>query len=173
MTARLLAAAALSLLAAFPALGQDDPDRCYTSSDPRCSGANCANTFYNPTVSANWQRTRQAAEADAMRSVAGQYYFEYADPTGQMTNQAYRTYEANGLWSYQDQTCPVNDLGYLRCSQNQGAGQWAAYAQQDGTIFLMIHFSDLSRSNNCFSQTVRVSRGGFTDEYGSTWRRVR
>lgn len=175
MRARLLPALTLALIVALPgiALGYDEPDRCYTTTDPRGNDGASANTFYNPDATQNWQRTRQMADPQVMQQMAGLYYTEYPDPTGQMYNQTYRSYEANGLWQYQDQTCPVNNLGYLQCSKNQGAGLWAAYQQQDGTIFLMVHFSDLSRSNNCFSQTVRVDRQGFTDTYGGNWRRMR
>lgn len=169
MPSRFLAALALSCLAIVPAMAADDPSRCYTTSDPRCSGDYCGNTFYNPTVSLNWQRTQQAADPHVMQQIAGVYYGEQRDPTGQMINQIYRSYEANGLWQYRDQTCTIGSQ--IPCSQNQGAGQWAAYAQQDGSVFLMVHFSDLSRSNSCFSQTIRANGRGFVDEYGMGWQR--
>ena len=59
------------------------------------------------------------------------------------------------------------------CSQNQGAGLWAGYQLPDGSIFLMIHFSDLARSNTCFSQTLRPRNGGFFDIAGGmNWQRT-
>jgi len=117
------------------------------------------------------QRTVQAADPKAMRQMAGVYYGEFPSPDGVYREQAYRTYDAGGLWQYRDQTCTVGSS--LPCSQGEGAGQWAAYQQADGTIFVMIHFSDLNRSNTCVSQTVtRVDAQGYADEYGS-WRRVR
>ena len=158
-------------LAAGPAIAADEPDRCYMTVDPRGSGDYTGNTFYNPDVTQNWMNTRANADGRVMQAVAGVYYLQSTDPSGQMVNQAYRSYEANGLWQYQDQTCTINSP--VPCSQNQGAGLWAAYQQPDGAIFLMVHFSDLSRSNNCFSQTIRLGAGGFTDTYGGTWQRVR
>lgn len=172
MSARLLPALLVSLLAISPAIAMDEPDRCYTPSDPRCSGDFCGNTFYNPSVTQNWMQTRQNADAKVMQAVAGVYYGEFPSSDGTMYQQAYRSYEANGLWGYKDQTCPTDNLGYLTCSQNQGAGEWAAYSLNDGSVFLMIHFSDLSRSNSCFSQTIRLGNGGFSDTAGGNWRRV-
>lgn len=169
MSPRCLAAAlAFAVLLPSLAIAQDDPDRCYTTSDPRCSGDYCGNTFYNPDVSLNWQQTRASADARVMAQMAGVYYAETPNQQLQMINRAYRSYEANGLWQYQDQTCSSTG-----CSQNQGTGNWAAYQQGDGSVFLMIHFSDLSRSNNCFSQNVQRSRGGFTDALGQFWQQVR
>ncbi len=162
------ASLALACLAA-PALAQDEPDRCYTTTDPR--GDDPKNTFYNPSATQNWQQTRANADPRVMQSMAGVYFGQFNDPSGQMVEQVYRTYEAGGGWTYQDQTCTINSP--VPCSQNQGAGLWAAYQQQDGTIFLMVHFSDLACSNNCFSQTVQLQNGGFTDTLGGSWRRVR
>ena len=162
-----LAATLLLATAASGALAQDDPDRCYTTTDPRCAGIFCGNTFYNPSVTQNWMQTRQAADPQVMRQLSGVYYAETPNAQMQMINRAYRSYEANGLWQYQDQTCSSTG-----CSTNQGAGQWAGYSLPDGSIFLMIHFSDLSRSNNCFSQTVRLSPQGFTDALGANWQRT-
>jgi hypothetical protein len=165
-----LALAALSIFSTS-ALAYDEPDCCYTTSDPRCSGSYCGNTFYNPTVSANWQRTAQSADPQAMQQMAGVYYAEFSSSDGLYYDQMYRSYDAGGVWTYQDQTCTVGSN--MPCAQGQGAGQWAAYPQADGTIFVMIHFSDLNHSNNCVSQTVRrVDAQGYSDEYGS-WRRVR
>jgi len=73
-----------------------------------------------------------------MQAVAGVYYGEVSSSDGTMYEQVYRSYEANGLWQYRDQTCPTDNQGYLPCSQNQGAGQWAAYNLADGSIFLMM-----------------------------------
>jgi hypothetical protein len=163
---------ALFLCAFVTSVAANEPDRCYTTSDPRCNGDNCGNTFYNPTVSENWMQTRQNADPQVMGQMAGVYYGEFPSPDGTMYQQVYRSYEANGLWQYQDRTCPVNDLGYLQCSQNQGTGEWAGYTLQDGSIFLMIHFSDLARTDNCFSQTLRLGGQGFSDTGGGNWRRV-
>lgn len=169
---KILPALVLAVLAAAPALAADEPDRCYTTSDPRCSGDYCGNTFYNPSMTQNWLQTRRNADPKVMQAVAGVYYGQFPSPDGRMYEQVYRSYEAGGLWQYRDQTCPTNNLGYLTCSQNQGAGLWAAYGLNDGSIFLMIHFSDLSRSNTCFSQTIRLGNGGFSDAGSGAWQRV-
>lgn len=162
-----------AVLAGFstPVLAQgDDQYRCYSSSDTRCNPV-CANTFYNPDASLNWQRTLQAADSRVMQQMAGVYYGEQSAPQLGMIERVYRSYEANGLWQYQDQTC--GSTPGVPCSQNQGTGEWAAYPQADGSIFVMIHFSDLSRYNNCFSQIVRFTQAGFVDNSGTSWQRVR
>ena len=164
----LAAALCLALLAA-PAFAQDEPDRCYTTTDPR--GDDPRNTFYNPDATQNWMQTRTNADQRIMQQVAGVYYGQFPDSSGQMVEQVYRTYEPGGFWQYQDQTCTINSS--IPCSQNQGTGLWAGYQLPDGSIFLMIHFSDLSRSNNCFSQTIRLGNGGFADMGGGSWQRVR
>ncbi|HVY51346.1 MAG TPA: hypothetical protein VHA07_07255 [Devosia sp.] len=172
MLSRHLLAAAALLLATGGALAQDGEQyRCYSSSDPRCADSSCANTFYNPDASLNWQRTVQSADAGVMQQMAGVYYGEQTAPQLGMIERVYRSYEPNGLWQYQDETC--GSAPGVPCSQNQGAGQWAAYQQADGSIFVMIHFSDLSRYNNCFSQTLRLGQGGFVDDSGVSWSRVR
>jgi hypothetical protein len=170
-SAKCLVGALLLILAVGPAAAQDEPDRCYTTTDPRGGEDVARNTFYNPSATMNWQQTRAQADGRVMQAMAGVYFAQMNDPTGQMVNRAYRSYEANGLWQYQDQTCTIGSP--LPCSQNQGAGLWAGYQQPDGMIFLMVHFSDLSRSNNCFSQTVRADARGFTDTYGGSWQKVR
>jgi hypothetical protein len=164
----LAAAVCLALLVA-PAIAQDEPDRCYTTTDPR--GDDPKNTFYNPSATQNWQQTRANADSRVMQAMAGEYRGQFNDPTGQMVEYVRRIYDANGLWSYDDRTCTINSS--LPCSENHGEGQWAAYQQQDGTIFLMIHFSDLARYNNCFSQTLQLQNGGFTDTSGGNWQKVR
>jgi hypothetical protein len=172
MCLRELFAAALVLASAGAAFAQTNEQyRCYDSSDPRCSDASCANTFYNPSASLNWQRALQAADPNVMQQMAGVYYGEQTAPQLGMIERVYRSYEANGLWQYQDQTC--GSTPGVPCSQNQGTGQWAAFAQPDGTVFAMIHFSDLSRYNNCFSQTMRFGPGGFVNNSGVSWQRVR
>lgn len=172
MPFRLACIAAILAATITPALAQNDElYRCYTTSDPRCSGDFCGNTFYNPTVSANWQRTLQSADPAVMRQMSGIYYGEQTAPDLGMINRVYRSYEANGLWQYQDETC--GSVQGVPCSHNQGTGQWAAYQQADGSVFAMIHFSDLSRTNNCFSQTLRFSGGTMVDEYGMRWQRTR
>jgi len=73
MLSKLLSALFLCAFPVTPVLASE-PDRCYTTADPRCNGDNCGNTFYNPTVSENWMQTRQNADPQVMRQVAGVYY---------------------------------------------------------------------------------------------------
>jgi hypothetical protein len=167
----LLAAATIAACATIAVAQTDEQYRCYGSTDPRCSGDFCGNTYYNPTESLNWQRTLQSADQGAMAQLAGVYYGEQSAPQLGMVEQVYRSYEANGLWQYQDQTC--GSTPGVPCSQNQGSGQWAGYMQPDGSMFIMVHFSDFSRYNNCFSQTIQPAQGGFIDNSGISWRRVR
>lgn len=170
MTFRTTLAAALALVClAGPALAQDDPDRCYTTTDPR--GDEPKNTFYNPSATQNWMQTRANADGRVMQAMSGIYDGQFNDPSGQMVEYVRRNYEANGLWSYADRTCTINSP--VPCSENNGAGLWAGYQQADGTIFLMVHFSDAARSNNCFSQTLQLQGGAFIDSLGGRWQRAR
>ncbi len=164
------AAACLALICTVNAsLAQDEPDRCYTTTDPR--GDQPKNTFYNPSATQNWQQTRANADGRVMQAMAGEYQSQFNDPSGQMVEYVRRSYEANGLWQYRDRTCTINSP--IPCSENNGVGMWAGYQQPDGTIFLMIHFSDVARYNNCFSQTLQLRDGGFIDTLGGAWQRVR
>jgi hypothetical protein len=98
-----------------------------------------------------WQFALEHSDQAATQEVAGTWYVEQASPDGMMQQQLYVTYEANGLYSYQDQTCSS-----VSCSQNQGYGRWAATRQADGSIYISINFSDLNNTNACTGLAVVV-----------------
>jgi hypothetical protein len=121
LSAKLLSLLAAAMLACAPALAYDEPDRCYSTSPADLCNPVCANTFYNPDATQNWMQTRQLADPKVMGQLAGVYYGEFPDPSGRpMVNQAYREYDLNGGWQYQDQTCTIGSP--MPCSTNQGAG---------------------------------------------------
>jgi hypothetical protein len=99
-----------------------------------------------------WRFALQNAEPTAMQQVVGTWYVENVSQELGMVQRLYATYDANGLFSYQDETC-----SNISCSQNQGHGWWAARAQGDGSVYIMINVSDLNRTNECtgFAATIQ------------------
>ncbi len=98
-----------------------------------------------------WQFALEHSDQAAMQEVAGTWYVEQVSPDGVSVQRLYVTYDANGLYSYQDQTCSA-----ISCSQNQGYGRWAAVRQADDSIYISINFSDLNNTNACTGLAVVV-----------------
>jgi hypothetical protein len=162
---RILAAAAIAALASS-AFAQGDPTACWD----RVEGGDPANTFFNKPMSDYWRQMLKVADPKLMAQIAGVYYGERPSPDGVYVNRQYRSFEANGLFQYQDQTCTVGSQ--LPCSQNQGTGEWRAVNQTDGSTYLMARFSDLSRTAACFGDRISLQNGGIVDEGGVFWRRT-
>jgi hypothetical protein len=125
---------------------------------------------YDPQASLVWRQSLQMADVGLMGELAGTYYVEIPAPQLGMVSQQYRRYDANGLFEYQDQTC--GNIPGVPCSQNYGHGQWTAYRQNDGSIFLMINWSDLSRTNACAGGAAFVQGGTIVGQDGIRWQRV-
>lgn len=115
-----------------------------------------------------WQFALENAEQAAMQQVAGTWYVETAYQETGAVQRLYATYDANGLFSYQDETCSS-----ISCSQNQGYGQWVARSQADGSVYIMLNVSDLNRTNECtgFAATIQGNQM-FTQGGGNPATRV-
>ena len=105
-----------------------------------------------------------------MGKMAGVYYGERPSPDGQYINYQYRSLEPDGLFQYQDQTC--GNVAGIPCSQNQGTGEWRAVTRKDGTIYMMMRFSDLIVTSACAGGRYRMDGSALVDEFGITWQRV-
>lgn len=162
-----LAVFSLFIAAAAPALAQPAPEGCYITRDGPMIAGNTA-AYFDQNLTANWLATQRAANPQLMASIAGTYYIEIVSPNNDAVSRSYRTIDANGLFSYQDQTC-----GGFTCSNNGGHGQWVAHATQRNTIYLMINWSDLSRTSACISAELYMDGSdlvGAGDQI--RWRRV-
>lgn len=155
------------LACASPVLAQDDPTACWD----RVEGQHPNNTFFNKQLTDYWRQMLQQADGNLMAQMSGVYYGERASPDGQYVNRQYRSYEPNGLFQYQDQTC--GNIQGIPCSENQGTGEWRAAQQGDGTIYVMTRFSDLIRTSACAGERIQLNGNGFVDEGGIFWTRTR
>lgn len=149
------------------AIAQQQKDACYD----RVEGQENANTYYNAQSTDTWRQLLQSSDAKLMAQMAGVYYGERTSADGTYINRQYRSLEANGLFQYQDQTC--GNIQGIACSQNQGTGEWRATTWTDGSLYLMLHFSDLIRTSACSGQRVRMQGPTMYDEFGGIWQRVR
>jgi hypothetical protein len=128
-------------LLACAAMAQDQNQVCMVN-----------NKDVDPVHTKYWQFALQNSDQAAMQQVAGTWYIENVSQELGAVQQMQQTYDANGLFSYQDETC-VNGS----CSQNQGHGMWVAKTETDGSIYVMINVSDLNRTNECtgFAATIQ------------------
>lgn len=156
----------VSLLASPSLALAQQKDACYD----RLEGQVQNNTYYNAQSTDTWRKLLQSADSKLMAQMAGVYYGERPSPDGQYINYQYRSFEANGLFQYQDQTC--GNIAGIPCSKNQGTGEWRAITQQDGTIYMMTRFSDLTLASACAGSRYRMSGSTMFDEYGVAWQRV-
>jgi hypothetical protein len=155
----------LAALSAAPASAQKEPG-CWVTRDGTDVLGNTP-AYYDAALTAAWMRTLQAADARLMATLAGVYYTEIPAPQLGMVSRQFRTYSANGLFEYRDQTCSATG-----CSTNQGHGRWAAYGLGGNRISLMITWTDLIRVNACAGGELRHDARGLTGADGSRWQRV-
>lgn len=161
---RKLIVTALVLLLASPALAQD-PTACWD----RVEGQAPNNTFFNKQKSDYWRQMLTQADGQLMAQLAGVYYGERPSPDGLYFNRQYRSYEGNGLFQYQDQTCSVTPGA--PCSQNQGTGEWRAVNQGNGVAYVMVRFSDMIQTDACSGEQIQPNGNGFYDSSGVYWQR--
>jgi hypothetical protein len=161
-----LLAFVLALSQAGPAHAQQDPGCWVTQDGTDAFGHTPA--YYDEALTRSWYQNLQAADPRLMAQIAGTYYAEIPAPQLGMISRQYRSYSANGLFEYQDQTCSSTG-----CSQNYGHGRWVAHGIGGNAINLMISFSDLIRTNACVGGDLRVDGGGFQASDGTRWQRVR
>lgn len=166
MPKRLLALSLTLAALLEPAVAAAQPaDQCWDTPD---NGTR--KSWFNAAATQNWQDSRQRADPGVMARMAGIYYGEIVSPQGDMVSRQYRRFSPDGLFDYQDQTC--GNIAGIACSQNQGTGSWTAHQQPDGSIFVMVNFSDMVRTSQCFSDTVAIGNGGFQSISGAFWRRT-
>lgn len=155
------------LVCSSPSLAQDDPTACWG----RVEGQTPVNTFFDKQATNFWRQMLQQADGQLMAQMSGVYYGERNSPDGLYVNRQYRSFEPNGLFQYQDQTCSIGMPG-APCSQNQGTGEWRAVNQGDGTSYFMIRFSDMIQTAACSGQRIQLNGNGFVDEGGVYWTRM-
>ncbi len=149
---------------------QQQKDACYDIQEGQID-QNLHNAYYNAQSTDTWRQLLQNADGQLMGQLAGVYYAERPSPDGVYLNRVYRSFEPNGLFQYQDQTC--GNIQGIACSQNQGTGEWRATTWSDGSIYMMMRFSDLVRTSACAGQRVQMQGNIMYDEFGGTWQRVR
>lgn len=83
----------------------------------------------------------------ALRQFVAGTWFSVNEQMG-MRQQMYQTFLPTGVFEYHDQTCSLGMPG-APCSKNYGHGFWMATKQADGSIYIRIQVSDLTRQNDC------------------------
>jgi hypothetical protein len=105
-------------------------------------------------------------DAQVMADFTGLWYSEFASPNGDSTTQIYYSFEPNGLFQYQSQTC------WGMCSPGYGTGQWVGLKEADGQVRVIYNWSDLERTSACSGNTGKLDGDTFNSQLGGTWTRV-
>ena len=124
----------------------------------------------NPQATDNWRVSVQTMDQQVMARMVGVYYADAWSQRGDQVSHQWYSFSPNGIFDYQSQTCGTDPN--LPCTPSQGTGAWTAHGQQDGSIYVMVDFSDLVRSSQCFSQTIMLQNGGYQSLGGAFWRKV-
>lgn len=149
MVVRTLAAVALTAMAATAAPAQ-----------VRCGG---------PQSNAQFQRLLARPDPRVTQLMTGTWYSETRSPATGQVSYSYQSFERNGLWGYRNRVC-----GGPLCSNYEGTGLYAGIVQGDGSINLLIAFSDQRVTNGCTASVVRlVAPGVLRDANGGISRKVR
>ena len=147
MIARIALAAAA--LVATPAIAQ-----------VRCGG---------PQSNAQFQRMLARTDPRVTQLLTGTWYSETRSPATGQISYSYQTYERNGLWGYRNRVC-----GGPLCSNYEGTGLYTGFVQGDGSLNVMIAYSDQRVSNGCTASVVRlVAPGVLRDSNGGISRKIR
>ena len=130
---RLLVAACLC--AAAPVHAQEYPcwnNRGFVDRNPDSPTVGRVVAVPDPQSSFTWNQLAGRNDPRAAQALAGTWVTRYVSPQDGRVQDYYASFEANGLFQYRDQTCggPM-DI----CSRNQGAGEFRAAFQDDGSIF--------------------------------------
>ena len=124
----------------------------------------------DPRSSLTWDQLGKAASAEVMQNMQGVWYSQTTDPNSGTVQHLYYSFEQGGLFRYRDQTCGV---GAAVCSEGEGAGEYRASQQGDGSMFYMIRFSDLVRISQCrSSQFEFAGPQAMVTTAGGRWQRV-
>ncbi|MCC6984294.1 MAG: hypothetical protein IT535_13565 [Bauldia sp.] len=159
---RLFLTSLLAVAVVAPAAAQSNA--CYD----RVEGGYPANTYLNAVVTDQWRASQQTADPAAMAEMSGLWYGEIHAPQLGMVDYQYRSFEPNGLFQYQSQTC---SLPGIPCSQNYGTGEWTAHKNRDGSFAVMFHFSDVSRTEACGGFTAMIGGAVMRAHDGTVWQR--
>jgi hypothetical protein len=165
--ARLLGAMAMVLAVPFAPASAQQQNGCWVTRDGERPFGHNTPAYYDEPSTRNWMRVLQLADANAMAMHAGTYYAEIPAPQLGMINYQYRKLDANGGFEYRDRTC-----SQVSCSQNYGYGRWAGVPQGDGSIYIMVNFTDLIRQSACFSWVGRLNGTVFSTNDGASWQKV-
>ncbi len=150
-------ALALSCIASAPALAQN--------------GYCMRNGQLDQQSTQTLQRMLQQPNPQVMQAMTGTWYTVTQSPNTNQVAYSYVTYEANGLWSYQNRVCG-GMTGY--CGDYQGTGMFAGVPIAGGQISLIVMYSDTQVSNACIGSVVQpMGDGTLRDSNGQTWQRVR
>jgi hypothetical protein len=163
MSIRFVAVLSVSVALATPTLAKD---QCWD----RREGEYPSNMFLNMVMTDAWRDSVNQADPQAMAAMAGLWYGEIYAPSLGMVDHQYRSFEPNGLFQYQSQTC--GNIQGIPCSENYGTGQWTARQQQDGSLAVMMHFDDLTQSDRCGSFQARLQGNMMIASDGSQWQRT-
>ena len=158
---------AAALAFASSAHAQDYP--CWINADDEHQtdiNGNRQTVIRPDTVSSQtWRQLGDANDPRALQALAGTWLTETAANGSQL--QTYETFDGNGLYRYRQNVCSGG------CNQYEGTGEFRAAFQGDGSIFLMLNYSDLQRSHQCVSNQLRLQgQGRMLNRYGATMRRV-
>lgn len=106
----------------------------------------------DPQQTQNWVRLMQANDMQGAQQVAGVWYTEIPAPELNMITYQHQMFYPNGIWEYQNRVCTG---GTNACGDYAGHGQFAAVRQNDGTLYVMVNFSDTQRTNTCTGSFAR------------------
>lgn len=156
-TAIVLAMAILSSAAS----AQQQRIQCYD----RVEGGD-PNTFLNMVMTDRYRAAQIAQDPQVMAAFAGVWGGQ-SQAMG-MVDTTYYSFEPNGLFQYQSQTCTPG----VSCSDNYGTGEWVARGLGNGQIEVMFAWSDLVRTQACAAMVGVVQGNLFQTSTGFVARRV-
>lgn len=123
----------------------------------------------NPQQTQTFTQLMQANDTQGAQMMSGVWYTEIPAPQLNMISYQYQSFYPTGNWEYRDKTCTS---GTSFCSENQGHGQFAAVRQNDGSLYVMINFSDMQRNSTCIGFFARIQGNGFQTSEGAQFQRV-
>jgi hypothetical protein len=165
---RLLVALALAALPAT-ALAQGLPPpqqaQCYLPGPPQ--GAGQTKAYLDMGMTQTFRIDASHQDNEVMAAFTGVYYGEAMSPEGNAVTRVYYSFEPNGLFQYQSQTC-----GAYQCSDGYGAGQWVGLRADNGMIRVIFNWSDLNIESTCAGATGVLQGNVFQKTDGTIWQVV-
>ncbi len=155
---RIVTVALVAALGASPANAQGQRAECWDI-EP-----GTGKTFFNAAMTDRVRNVEANADVSLMRSFSGTWVGETVYPDRSMVDRTWYTFDSNGLFQYQSETC---GQVISQCSRGYGQGGWAARALPNGQIEVVFGYNDLQRSAACGALVGRVEgatmnvNGGF------------